>query len=130
MAGSGYYEDLPSVAFTSPNGAGATGATGTVITNGSQIQQIVITSGGTNYQPVVTTATIATSTGSGAILEVIVGPSGSIYAINVTDSGIGYLITDTITIVRALPYNAGYITATASIGALGVRWYCICSRHH
>lgn len=54
-------------------------------------------SGGAGYNPLTTTATVSTTTGSGAVLEAIVS-DGAVVAINVVYGGSGYSVGDTIVI--------------------------------
>jgi hypothetical protein len=55
-------------------------------------------SSGSGYNPLTTTATVNTSTGSGAILEAVVS-GGAVVAVNVVYGGAGYHVSDTINIV-------------------------------
>ena len=68
---------------------------------------------GTGYPLNGTTATINTSTGSGAVLQVVV-VLGNVQAIIVLDAGSGYAPTDTVTIAGAGGSGA---TATLQLGA-------------
>ena len=71
------------------------------MTDATLVDSIVATtrvSVGSGYNPLTTTATVVTSTGSGAILEPIVS-GGQVVAVNVIYGGSGYAVTDTISIV-------------------------------
>lgn len=78
-----------------------------------QIAGVNVVTGGTGYPTSTTTATINTSTGSGAVLEVVV-QSGAVVAIVVDNPGSGYADGDTVTITGAGGSGA---TAALSVGA-------------
>jgi hypothetical protein len=114
--GSGYYIDTPSIRFISPNSSpSGTGATATVVTNGGNILQINMNTGGSGYQPVQSTLDIITSTGSNAVIEPLVDASGRIISVNIVNSGINYDYTDTIVAIRALDPNPYYVDAVFQI---------------
>lgn len=118
--GSGYYQDSPSVEFIPPYGAtGASGAVGTVVTNGGKVLSINITSPGTGYQPLSSTMSVSTLTGSAAQLKPLVNASGQIVSVAVLNPGSGYTLTDTVTATRAVAPNAAYTNATFKISTIG-----------
>lgn len=121
--GAGYYIDKPSVKFIPPYGVTippADVATGTVTTNGTSITGITVIPGSAGYQPRVTTASVSSLTGTGAVLSVVTSSLGTVYSISVITPGSGYTPTDTINIVRAIAPNIVYTNASAVIGGLDV----------
>jgi hypothetical protein len=119
--GLGYYVDTPSVEFVPPMGSptGA-GATANVITNGGNILEIQITDGGIGYQPVSSTMSVSSVSGTNAILEPLVDASGSIIGINIVDGGTGYTLTDSVVAFRAVEPNPYYSDAMFKITAISL----------
>ena len=117
--GYGYYEDSPAVYFEPPNGAvPSIIATGTVVTNGSNITAINITNGGAGYQPVPATMTVISGTGVGADLQPLVNGSGNIVSVNIVSGGTGYVLGDVVTATRAVLPNIAYVNATFQITSI------------
>jgi hypothetical protein len=91
----------------------------------SSINYITVTNGGSGYSQATTTATVSSSTGAGAILQVIVGvtgatsgpaagsptATGSVQSIMVVNGGEGYMPTDTVVIAD----SGGGTLATATM---------------
>jgi len=113
--GSGYYVDTPSVAFIPPNGSSGSGATGTVSTNGGSILSIHVDNGGTGYQPIHSTLSVTSSTGTGAVLVPLVDASTGIVSVSISNGGNGYTVNDTITATRAVLPNPAYYNANIII---------------
>ena len=118
--GSGYEVDYPAVSFVPPYGSTATGAIGTLTTNGSSIQSITVTNGSAGYQPILASLTISSVAGTGAIIQPLVNASGQIISVNIVNSGAGYTINDSIIASRAVMPNASYINATFLITAVSI----------
>jgi hypothetical protein len=118
--GVGYFNDTPSVEFVPPIGSLATGATGTVVTNGGNILGITITAGGTGYQPVPATMSVTSVLGAGAVLEPLVNGAGNIVNINIASAGSGYVLGDTVTATRAVLPNIAYVNAVFQITTVGI----------
>ena len=119
--GAGYFQDSPAVEFVPPVGSSpGTLATADVVTNGGNILGITITAGGSGYQPVSATMSVATLTGVGAILQPLVNGAGEIVAINIVNGGTGYLAVDTVIAARAVLPNIAYVDAVFAITTLGV----------
>lgn len=116
--GSGYYKDYPSVKFVPPLGSSASGATGTVTTNGGNIMSINITAGGTGYQPIPATMAVSSLAGTGADIEPLVDGAGKIVGINIVDGGTGYSTSDSVTATRAVAPNIAYVNAVFLISSV------------
>lgn len=117
--GAGYLRDTPSVEFIPPFGSTGNGATGTVTTNGGNILLVEVTNGGSGYQPIPTTLSVTSLTGTGAILQPLVNAAGQIIAVNILNSGANYTLTDSVTPVRALAMESTFVTATFKILGVG-----------
>jgi len=117
--GVGYYQDTPTMVFVPPNGSPGMNATGTLTTNGGNITGITVTNGGTGYQPVPSSLSISTTTGSNAILEPLVDAAGQIISVNIVNPGTGYTITDSVIATRALPASPTYTNASFMISSVG-----------
>ncbi len=118
--GAGYEQDSPSVVFIPPVGSLASGATGTVVTNGGNIIGITMTAGGTGYQPVPATMSVSSLAGIGAIVEPLVNGSGNIVNVNIANPGAGYVIGDTVMATRAVLPNISYVNAVFVITSIGI----------
>lgn len=91
----------------------------------SSVNYVTVTNGGSGYAQSTTTATVSSSTGSGAILKVIVGTTGatsgpaagsstatgSVQSITVINGGEGYMPADTVVITD----SGGGVNAVASM---------------
>lgn len=117
--GSGYFQDSPTIKFIPPVGSSASGATGTLTTNGGKVLSITVTNGGTGYAPISSTMSVTSSTGSNAQLKPLVDASGRIVSISILNSGSGYTLTDTVTATRALSSNPAYTNAVFRISTIG-----------
>ena len=119
--GAGYFQDEPSVIFIPPRGASsASGATAEVITNGSSILSVDMITGGTGYQPISSTMSVTSTTGSNALLAPLVNSSGEIVAIDIINSGAGYTELDSIVAYRAVEPNIAYVNAVFRISAVSL----------
>lgn len=118
--GSGYFQDTPTVKFIPPVGSSGAGATGTVVTNGGKILSVTITNPGTGYEPVPSTMSVSSLTGTGAQLQPLVNAAGQIVSVAILDPGSGYTLSDTVTATRAVAPNVAYTDAVFKISTLGV----------
>lgn len=110
--GSGYVTDTPRVYFTPPIGVTPTSlATATVTTNGSSILSVNVTSNGAGYQPVPSTMSVSSSTGSGAVLTPLVNAAGQIVNVNIQAGGLLYTTGDSVIATRAVLPNIAYVNA-------------------
>ena len=118
--GTGYVQDIPAVVFVPPLGSSASGATGTVTTNGGAILSINVTAGGTGYQPIPATLAVTSTTGTGASLVPLVSATGQIVSVNIITGGTGYTIGDSVIATRAVAYDSAYVNATFQIAAVSI----------
>lgn len=119
--GAGYFQDSPSVSFIPPIGSTpSTVATASVTTNGGNILSINVITGGAGYQPVYSTLSLSTLTGSLADIQPLVNAAGQIVGINIINGGIGYTTSDSIFATRAVLPNIGYVAATFAITAVSI----------
>ena len=118
--GANYFQDTPTVIFVPPLGSSAFGATGTITTNGGNIFQVNVTSGGTGYQPVPSTLAVSSLAGTGAILEPIVNAAGQIVSVNIVNYGLGYTTQDSVIATRAVAANPLYVNATLQIASVSI----------
>lgn len=92
----------------------------------SSISSVTVTAGGTNYTQTTVSATVSSSTGSGAVLLPIVQPAsstattGSVSSIVVMNGGEGYAPTDTVVITDT--GTGANATATLSVGPATGTW--------
>lgn len=119
-AGAGYFQDTPAVVFVPPLGSAATGATGTLATNGGNIVDVDVTFGSTGYQPIPSSLNITTLTGIGAILQPLVNAAGQIVSVNIVNPGSGYTTLDSIIPVRAVAPNPAYVDAVLQITSVSI----------
>ena len=119
--GADYYEDTPSIYFEPPVGIiPPVVATGTLITNGTNIISVNITEPGVGYDPVSATLSVSSINGLGAILEPLVNAEGGIVGVDIIDGGSNYTISDTIVATRAVLPNPAYVNATFIITSVSV----------
>lgn len=118
--GSGYIQDSPTVRFIPPVGSSATGATGTITTNGGSILSINVINGSTGYQPISATMSVSSISGTNAELVPLVNSVGNIVGVNIINSGVGYTLNDTVTATRAVLSNPAYVNASFRIISVGV----------
>jgi len=119
-SGSGYFTDLPSITFVPPVGSSATGAAATLVTNGGNILQVNVSAGGTGYQPVLSTLSVSSVAGSGAILEPFINESGQIVYVNIVNPGTGYTTADSVIATRAISGNILSINANLIITSVSI----------
>lgn len=117
--GQGYVTDKPFAKIIPPNGGPGSGAAATVVTNGSEILAINVTAGGSGYQPIHSTMTVTSGTGTGADLQPLVNASGRLIGVSVMSGGTGYTLNDIVTANRAIPPNPMYRDATFRITSVG-----------
>ena len=118
--GSGYFRDTPSMVFVPPIGSLATGATGTVTTNGGNILNIPITNAGIGYQPIPATLSVSSLLGSLAVLQPLVNAAGQIVSVNIVNTGSGYTISDSVIPSRAVAPNPAYVDAVFQIASVSI----------
>ncbi len=117
--GSGYFQDSPAIKFIPPVGATASGAVGTLTTNGGKILSVTMTNGGTGYEPVSSTMSASSISGTGAQLTPLVNAAGQIVSVAILNAGTGYILSDTVTATRALAPNIAYTNAVFKISTIG-----------
>ena len=118
--GFGYLIDTPSVKFIPPRGSSATGANGTVTTNGGAIVGVTVTAGGTGYSPIPSTLAVSSVAGTGATLQPLVNATGNIVSINIVAGGADYTVNDTIVATRAVAPDVLYVDAVFRIASVSV----------
>ena len=118
--GSGYVNDNPSISFTPPVGATASGATATLTTNGGSILGVNVTNGGTGYAPISATLSVSSLAGTGANIQPLVDGNGEIVNVNIISGGTGYTLADSIIATRAVLPNSAYINAVFKITSVSV----------
>ena len=118
--GFGYFIDTPSVVFTPPLGSSGSGATATLVTNGGNILEIVMVTGGSGYQPVPATLSVSSLAGVGANLQLLVDGAGGAAQVNIISGGSGYTVNDTVTATRAVGPNPAYVNAVFKITSVSV----------
>ena len=116
--GSGYFIDTPFASIIPPLGGPGMGATATVVTNGSTITAINVTNGGSGYQPISSTLSLSSLTGSGASLQPLVNGSGQINSVNIILGGTGYTTGDSVIATRAVAPSGSYVDAIFAITAV------------
>lgn len=117
--GSGYFQDSPSVKFIPPVGSSGSGAAGTVVTNGGKVLSISVTNPGSGYEPVSSTMSVSSLTGSTTQLKPLVNAAGQIVSVAILNPGSGYTLTDTVTATRAVAPNVAYTDAVFKISTIG-----------
>jgi hypothetical protein len=118
--GAGYLTDTPSIRFIPPNGAVASGATATLITNGGNILGVTVTAGGSGYQPIPSNLSVSSLTGSGADIRPLVNANGEIVNVNIVSGGTGYTLGDSVVATRAVGPDAVYIDAVFKITSISI----------
>ena len=118
--GAGYYQDTPKAIIVPPVGSPGVGAVLSLSTNGGSILAVNVVSGGTGYQPINSTMSVASVAGTGAVLQPLVNGQGAIAGINIAAAGTGYTVNDTVTAIRAVAMAPGYVNAVMVITAVGV----------
>lgn len=118
--GSGYVNDTPSIRFTPPIGATASGALATLTTNGGNILGVTVTNGGTGYEPVSATLSVSSLAGTGANLQPLVDGNGEIVNVNIISGGTGYTLADSIIATRAVLPDPAYTNAVFKITSISV----------
>jgi hypothetical protein len=119
--GSGYYNDYPTVQFIPPNGSSATGAVGTVVTNGGKVLSINITAGGSGYAPIPATISVTSTGGTGASIQPFVNAAGQLTSVAILNPGTGYSLSDTVVAHRAVVANSAYVNAVLTITSVGTQ---------
>ena len=118
--GAGYFKDLPFAKIIPPLGSLGSGAVASVITNGSAVVSINVTSGGSGYQPIPATLSVSSVLGFGANLQPLVNGAGQIVGVNIISGGSGYTVSDTVTASRAVAPNVAYMDAVFAVTAVSV----------
>jgi phage tail sheath protein FI len=97
---------------SSPTALAATGVVGAALPYGGGITNVHVTAGGSGYSPSTVGYSISSATGSGAVLAPVVDAAGAITGVTVTNAGINYASTDSIS------FSGGSgATASLSVGA-------------
>ena len=118
--GSGYLQDAPAMIFVPPIGSLATGATGTVTTNGGNILDIPVTNGSVGYQPIPATLSVSSLLGNSAVLQPLVNAAGQIVSVNIVNPGSGYTTSDSVIPSRAVAPNPAYVDAVFQIASVSI----------
>ena len=122
--GSGYVIDRPAVRLVPPSGiydqfTGATAFT-RIVTNGSKILDVTVTSQGIGYEPIPSVLTVTSVGGIGAELIPLIDGSSGVVGVTVPNGGIGYVVGDEVTATRAVPLHPAYVDAVMSVASVSI----------
>lgn len=121
QGGQGYLIDTPSVFFEPPVGATpSTVATGTVVTNGGNILEIIMTDAGMGYDPVPASMSVSSLTGDNADIQPLVNAAGAIVGVNIVNAGTDYTVDDSVIATRAVLPNIAYVDAVFKITSVSL----------